>query len=107
MTAREDALGMASVQRPEGLIYPIVFSDGDLFPPRARNTQYRRDFSNWRYPYEQFKEAAAYLEFHNAVTNVAAELAGHLNRVPEWQDNWPVSMPEVEQPAPPVFPRLV
>ena len=49
MLAREAVL--AGGRPPRGLVYPIVFSDGDHFAPRAKQTQYRRDLTAFAYPY--------------------------------------------------------
>lgn len=36
---RERLLGLGTEQQPEGLIYPVVFFDGEHFPQEARNAQ--------------------------------------------------------------------
>ena len=41
MLQRESALIQTGNNPPRGLVYPVVYSDGDHFHPRAKETQYR------------------------------------------------------------------
>ena len=82
-------------------MYPVVFSDGEHFDERARETQYRRDISEFTYPYPCFRDSVLYLDFHRAVTSIAQEICEHLTEIPDWQPDWPIIIPE-EIPTNPV-----
>jgi hypothetical protein len=93
MLAREKALGLSTVERPHGLVYPVVFADWQNFPDRARETQ-ARDLKQWNVPMPQFRNTSAYVDFYREMRSIAAEIADAVGRVPEWQDDWPVVRPE-------------
>lgn len=106
MLERELLLRRPGDSPSRGLVYPVVYSDGDHFPPRARETQYRPDLSEFTYPYSCFIESPAYLRFHDAMMSIAAEIENHLSESPEWQANWPVVEPEQVPPSFMTLPRL-
>src|SRR5689334_25416206 len=56
MEEREKVLGIASADDPHGLIYPVVFHDGERFPDKVKLRQYR-EVKPWAYPYPQFAMA--------------------------------------------------
>lgn len=89
MQSREKQLGMATVEYPKGLIYPVLFSDGDWFNEVAR-VKYRKDLSEWRYHWPQFRNSLKYLEFDKAMREVAKELAKQFAAVPPWSADFPV-----------------
>ena len=93
MLARETAL--ADGRPPRGLVYPVVYSDGNHFAQRAKQTQYRRDLTAFTYPFPSFRESAAYVGFHDAMMSVATEIETHLETIPEWQADWPIVEPVV------------
>lgn len=99
MLAREAAL--AGDRPPRGLVYPVVFSDGDHFTPRAKQTQHRRDLNAFAYPYPAFRDSAAYLLFHDAMMDIAMEIEAHLRTIPAWCAGWPIVEPVVGN-APPL-----
>lgn len=86
---REKILGLGELERPEGLIYPILFSDGDCFREVGR-VKYWKDLSEWRYPWPQFRDSAGYLEFDLAMRDVGTELAKQIEGVPPWSAGFPV-----------------
>lgn len=98
MLEREDALG--AVRPPRGLVYPVVYSDGNHFSLRAKQTQFRRDLTAFTYPYPGFRESATYLTFHDAMMDIAAEIETHLQTIPPWQADWPIVEPEAEAQPP-------
>lgn len=106
MRARERALGIPGPGRPRGLVYPVVYSDGESFPPEARAVQDRRDLSAFGFPYPQFSQTPAYLEFHATVRSIAAELAASLGDAPPWQAEWPIERPEPFERPTARIPRL-
>ena len=85
MRKREDQVGLSSDERPEGLVYPVAFSDGEHFPDSANNVQQfcLRDFY---YPYPCFKDSPIYMAFCDKVREIAIELGQMLNNVPPWQE---------------------
>lgn len=107
MCAREEQLvanGFAEDGRR--LVYPIVYSDGKHFPEEAARTQAKMDFYGYTYPYEQFREAEKYLEFHDRVYEVAAELEQWLDNIPPWDPDWELIEPDEGLPIRMRFERL-
>jgi hypothetical protein len=89
-----------------GLILPLVFSDGDKFPDDAR-TRKPKSMKEWGYPYPQFADSPAFLSFHDAVRQLAGQIARQLETVPAWDANWPVERPDaVLAPMPAALPEL-
>jgi hypothetical protein len=105
MRRREELLRVRGDDVPP-LVYPLVFGDGDHFPDAARNTQWKLDLKRFAYPYRQFRDTPLYLEFDDAVKNVAEEIAQRLRRLPPWSPDWPTLTPEPEPHVPPSFPRI-
>ena len=99
MLARETALGEALP--PRGLVYPVVYSDGDHFAQRAKQTQHKRSLAAFTYPFPGFRDSVAYLPFHDEMMAMAAEIEAHLRTIPPWQSDWPIVEPAVDD-APPV-----
>lgn len=93
MLQRESYFKSQGKPLERGLVYPVVYSDGKHFDPRAKSTTYRRDLTSYTYPYSGFRESAAYLKFHDAVASIAEEIESHLELIPEWEPNWPVATP--------------
>ena len=61
----------------------------------------------WGYPYPQFADSPAFLSFHDAVRQLAGEIARQLETVPAWDANWPVERPDaVFAPLPAALPEL-
>ncbi len=101
MFAREDMLGLASLARPQGLIYPILYSDSDNFPEEA--DRLRRswvDFKQFATPEPVFQESRDWHDFHRKVTELASDLVQLLKQVPDWRPDWPL----IEQPDPVLIP---
>jgi len=98
MLRREERLKLGTRENPIGLVYPVVFADGESFPDEARRRQAKLDMRDYAYPYPQFKTTVKYLEFHDKVGVVARELVAMLNRTPTWDPAWESVRPE---PAPP------
>jgi hypothetical protein len=105
MLAREQLLGMGEIDRPYGLVYPVVFSDGTTFPEIARATQ-SRNLTEWNYPRPQFCQATTYLDFEREMQRIAEELALLLPRAPAYRDDWPVVLPAAYPMSTPTLPRL-
>ena len=90
---REKKLGFKELERTEGLIYPVLFSDGDCFRSIGR-VKYWKDLSKWRYHWPQFRDTEIYLEFDKEMRNVGKELKKQIEVVPQWSMDFPV----IEQP---------
>jgi hypothetical protein len=103
---REQEAGFRTNNNSCGLIYPVVFSDGEWFPEEAKRMQYRDDFRNFAYPYKQFRESQLYLEFHDRVAEVARQLVERLKQVPPWNLKWQSIRPSSTPPFIPTFQRL-
>jgi hypothetical protein len=93
MLKRERVLGIGGEDHPLGLVYPVIFADGDSFPKQAQDIQARTDLKQWAVPFEGFRDTSAYLDFYQAVRKVAETLAVRLDQAPAWRPNWPVVRP--------------
>jgi hypothetical protein len=102
---REEALGYRTAKNPRGLIFPVLFSDGDCLPDEAKRAQHK-DFRGFAYPYEVFRNSQKYLEFHDRMTEFAAELASNTEDFPAWDPAWKPARPAVKAPFAPRFRRL-
>jgi TIR domain len=106
MQARERHLKLMTKSRARGLIYPVLFcGDASVLPKDACSRQWF-DFTKLNFPDEVFRYHPTYVDFDQAVQDVARELVGMIRSAPPRQD-WP----EIEAPPslarPPVMlPRL-
>lgn len=105
MTARERLLGLASRDRPHGLIFPVLFSDSENFPREGRERSWW-DFKRWAIPEESYKDTREWPDFHREVSRFAAEIVNLLKRIPQWQPGWPVERPDPPMLPPPPLPRF-
>ncbi len=98
MLAREAKLGFRTKDNPKGLVYPVKFFDGDLFPDEAKRTQ-QMDLIEWSNPYAQFRYTNRYDGFVSKIQQIAQEIAELISSVPQWQEDFPIIIPdEYEQP---------
>jgi len=106
MRARERLLGLASSDCPQSLVYPILYSDSDNFPEEAKKLS-RWDFKELATPEPVFQESRDWILFHRKVTELAEDLVGLLQQVPEWRSDWPViERPDPVLPPPVPMPRF-
>ncbi|HBL30847.1 MAG TPA: hypothetical protein DD490_28765 [Acidobacteria bacterium] len=96
MRQREQQLGLRTQGRTRGLIYPICFHDGDCFPPDAKDIQHK-DLSRWNRASPSFRRTVGYDKFLSEVQIIAEELAGLLQTVPAWQEDFPILLPETTE----------
>jgi hypothetical protein len=108
--ARHQQLGMGMVDAPDGLIFPVIFSDGDSFPPEAGQIQVQRDRADFGFlrlnnPDPMFGQTPRSPELTEKIGLVAADLKKMIGRAPAWRDDFPVVLPSpsgtlvlVEQP---------
>ncbi|WP_326957499.1 TIR domain-containing protein [Amycolatopsis sp. NBC_01286] len=106
MQAREKVLGLASPRRPQGLIYPIRYSDSVSFEDEGRRRSWW-DFKGLDNPNKGFQESRDWHPFQQRVRECALDLATLLKQVPPWQPDWPVvERPDPVLPPPPSIPRF-
>lgn len=100
MFAREKFLGLASPDRPQGLVYPVLYSDSDNFPSITELHRSWWDFKAVALPDMVFQESRDWIPFYRKLTEFAQDLVELLQQVPEWQSDWPA----VERPDPVLLP---
>jgi len=93
---REHQLGLRTQGKTRGLIYPVCFSDGDCFPPDAKDIQHK-DLRSWNRASPAFQRTEDYHDFLSVMQGVAAELASLLRTVPAWQEDFPILLPETAE----------
>ncbi|MEM9272731.1 MAG: toll/interleukin-1 receptor domain-containing protein [Cyanobacteria bacterium P01_F01_bin.143] len=93
MMKRENIVGLRTEDRPNGLIYPVRYSDGEHFPPEVKQMQ-MKDLSKWRSPSPVFAESIHFLDLEKQVQSITEELWEMINNVPQWQEDWPIITPE-------------
>jgi hypothetical protein len=99
MRARESLLGLGTQDRPQTLVYPVLYSDSQNFPMAARELSWW-DFKDLSTPEPVFQESRDWMRFHQRVNELAQDLVELLRQVPEWQPGWPV----IDTPDPPLMP---
>lgn len=93
MIKREHLLGYRTEKQPCGLIYPVVFSDGEHFPIEVQQMQLK-DLEPWNSPSLVFAETREFLDLEQQVKSITKDLWRMIDTTPKWQNNWPVFMPE-------------
>jgi len=107
MFRREEFLGLAGPDRPQGLIYPILYSDSINFPELVELKRSWWDFKGLTTPEMVFQDSQDWVPFHHKVTAFAEDLVEVLKQVPEWQPDWPaVERPDPVLLPPPPIPRF-
>ncbi|MDS0133243.1 MULTISPECIES: TIR domain-containing protein [unclassified Amycolatopsis] len=106
MQAREEVLGLASPQCPQGLIYPIRYSDSNAFEEEGLRRSWW-DFKGLDNPGPGYQDTRDWHSFQQKVRQCAQDLADLLKQVPAWQSDWPViAQPDPVLPPPPLLPRF-
>ena len=105
MLAREAMLGLGSTERPQGLIYPILYSDSENFPEEGLRRAWW-DFKQLATPEPVFQESRQWIRFHHKVSDLARDVGQLLKQVPEWRPDWPIERPEPVLLPPPPIPRF-
>ncbi|WP_095447454.1 TIR domain-containing protein [Ochrobactrum quorumnocens] len=107
MLAREQRYARPGAVNQSSLVYPIKYSDGQNFDKRAQAIQVK-DLSSFGYPLPNFREAIAYIDFYNAVRDVAEDIQARLAAAPEWEPDFPlVDVEPIAQKGPRVrLPRI-
>ncbi|OLR94348.1 toll/interleukin-1 receptor domain-containing protein [Actinokineospora bangkokensis] len=104
MEGREQLLGLG-VNDPRGLIHPVVFGDGDLYPDWA-SRRHMTSFKDYAHPEPQFANSQGYFDFVKLMLTFVEDLVIALDDVPPWEDGWPIHTPDVEPLGPSPLPRL-
>jgi hypothetical protein len=86
--AREGMTGFDNPTRGEGLIYPVVYWDGEHFPEEAQRREGHL-MHNWAKPAVAFKTLPLYVDFQTAMQELSYKLSIMIQRVPPWDQNWP------------------
>jgi hypothetical protein len=104
MLAREAKLGLATLDCPRGLIYPILYSDSDNFPEEDVEALRRawNDFKDLSTPKLVFQRCPEWIPFHRRVVEVARDVVDLLGEAPDWDADWPL----IPKPDPLVLPRV-
>ncbi|MGH3879946.1 MAG: TIR domain-containing protein [Actinophytocola sp.] len=103
MVERERLLGLYSAEQPQGLIYPVLYSDSENFPDYVRDRAWR-DLKRWNNPDPAFQLTPRFVGFHEQVEDIAIDLAKLLPRVPDWRPGWPAFRPDPPFRRPPPLP---
>lgn len=107
MYAREKLLGLADTGQPQGLIYPILYSDSQNFPTEDSLNRSWWDFKSLATPEPVFQESRDWPSFHKLVTEFAEDIVDLLDQVPPWRADWPlIDPPDPLLQPPPKLPRF-
>ena len=98
MMKQEKLLNLKTVENPDGLIYPVVFADGEHFPPEAKQTQ-QKDLRNWNISSPAFVNTIGYVEFEKEMQSVVQEIWEMVKTAPDWREDWPIVTPDVDPTA--------
>ncbi|MDQ1050302.1 toll/interleukin-1 receptor domain-containing protein [Streptomyces sp. V4I2] len=90
----------------QGLIFPVVFADGENFPAEVHRRQLDNAFKNYSVPHLKYRDSESYADFHQEVQRLAGNIRQRLEQVPEWCDDWPTKMPPVAEARPAPLPRF-
>lgn len=106
---REEILGCGQPGKPEGLIVPIRFFDGQHYHNSAKAKQVL-DMTPWALTGPAFVDSDDFLDFQKAVQKLAIELTddatGIITNPPDFQE-WPVHFPDVPPSGPKIpLPRI-
>lgn len=102
MQARQQMVGSRSP-----LLLPIVLSGGENLPSDVQQLQLA-DFRRWSYPVPAFRETPSYLDFYDAMKQLAEVLATRILEAPPWRSDFPIinveELPQAPQQV--TLPRL-
>lgn len=84
---REKKLDYRTDIRPEGLVVPLVVSDGDSFPEFVKNIECF-DCRKFARVGEGFTRTSRYVEFQDKLEEFVQDVANAINNAPQWQEEW-------------------
>lgn len=96
--AREQSVGMPPGD--SGLLYSIVYGDGDFFPDEAEARQNVK-FHQFACTANAFRESALYIEFELGIAEIARDIVQRLKNTPPWDESWRVTDPDEVTLIPP------
>ncbi|MBY5685010.1 TIR domain-containing protein [Rhizobium leguminosarum] len=107
MLAREQRFTVPGTVNQARLVYPVKYSDGRNFDERAKSTLVK-DLSSFGYHLPNFREAIAYIDFYNAVRDIAEDIEMRLAAAPDWHPDFPlIDVEPIVQTGPRVrLPRI-
>lgn len=103
MAAREEVLGLATPELPNGLIFPVLYSDSHNFPEHGLDRAWH-DMKGLDNPDLMFQQSHDWMEFHRRMRSIAVEVEQMLRNVPPWRPDWPIVRPDLPPPPPTSFP---
>ncbi|MBP0593613.1 toll/interleukin-1 receptor domain-containing protein [Paraburkholderia sp. LEh10] len=106
MLEREIVLDKRGRKPARGLVFPVIYSDGKHFDPRAKQIQINFDFTEYNHPFKHFDSTPLYIDFNKLVKDLAISIDEHLTLAPEWEDGWPALEPPAVQTQSLELPRL-
>ena len=100
MQAREKMLGLTTLDRPQGLILPILYSDSENYAQEKELFRSWRNFKDYGTSEPVFQISPDWVVFHGKVRQFAEEVGRLLKDVPDWQPDWPL----IKAPTPLLLP---
>jgi hypothetical protein len=105
MSRRERLTGFLTPKNPQGLIFPVIYSDCDELPHGFKRTQYI-NMKELNFPDEVFERDPRYIQFDEQMKRLCQELIPMIKAAPKWSASWPI----VHKKARPItnapFPRI-
>lgn len=87
MFDREKQLGYRSLERPNGLVLPVIVSDGKHFPSFVPNISWF-DCRNYAIPVPAFENTPMYIEFRDKMEEWVEDVAKAVSYAPIWNESW-------------------
>jgi TIR domain len=84
---REEKYGFRTLHQPRGLLVPVSVFDGDFFPARAKQIQWR-DLQNYWIAGAGFSVTSRFVDFQDAIRSMSHDVASSLAAAPPWTDAW-------------------
>ena len=84
---RQNALGFGTIDKPGGLIIPVLAADGDTLHAHAKRLQ-SINFKEFYTDCESFKKSLKYMDFEAKIKELTHAIIKTLENVPEWDAEW-------------------
>lgn len=107
MQERERLCNFRTPDDPRGLIYPVLFHDGEHLPQYMNDIE-RQDLRDWASAAPNFDQTPDYFAFEAKMKEIAGEIGRLVTDVaPDWDSGWPkMGTPLVSSPPPAKFLRV-
>jgi len=102
MIHREYEAGFRTPQNPNGLILPVVASDGRGFPDYAHDLALQFNCRDFVIPARRFDDTERYMDFRDQMTSWIRHVATAIEQAPPWRKDWlylDFSVPENPKPT--------